>query len=388
MKLAFCIFKYFPFGGLERNFLRITEACLAQGHETHVYTMDWQGRQPDGLKVTEVRFSGFSNHGRAATFVSNLEKILKSERYDLIVGFNRMPGLDLYYNADVCYVLDIARRRSFLSRLTPRYKVYLAFEKTVFGPDSGTHIMYLSEVEKQNYIAAYGTDESRFHYLPPGIDKERIRSVATDRDAGLRIRRELKLTHDDRMLLMVGSDFVRKGVSRSIKALAALPDNLRNRTRLFIIGRGGRGGAESFEKLSQRLGIGEQVHFTGGRDDVERFFSAADLLLHPAVSENTGNAIVEALVAGLPVLATDVCGYGFHVKDARAGDLVNGDPFRQEEMNQLLSAMLSSPKIETWRKNAIRYSDNTDLYSRPRAALEIIERVAEIKAAGGCCQSN
>lgn len=378
MKLAFCIFKYFSFGGLERNFLRITEACLARGHEIHIYTMDWQGRQPDGLKVTEVPFSGFSNHGRCRTFAGNLKKLLENEKYDLVVGFNRMTGLDLYYAADVCYVLDIAGRRSFLSRLTPRYKVYSAFEKAVFGLDSRTYIMYLSEIEKQNYIAVYGTDESRFHYLPPGIDKKRIRSAA-GRETRQRIRQEFKLNAEDKMLLMVGSDFARKGVSRSIQALAALPDNLRHRARLFIIG---RGNAKPFEKLSQRLGLDGHVHFMGGRDDVERFLAAADLLLHPAISENTGNAIVEALVAGVPVMATDVCGYGFHVKEAEAGYLVRGDPFRQEEMNKLLSAMLSSPEIETWRKNAIHYSNNTDLYSRPRVASDIIERIAEMKSTG------
>ena len=378
MKLAFCIFKYFPFGGLERNFLRITESCLARGHKIHIYTMDWQGRQPDGLKVTQVRFSGFSNHCRCRTFAGNLKKLLENERYDLVVGFNRMAGLDLYYAADVCYVLDIAKRRSFLSRLTPRYKVYSAFEKAVFGPGSRTHIMYLSEIEKQNYIAVYGTDESRFHYLPPGIDRDRIRSAA-GRETRQRIRQEFKLNVDDKMLLMVGSDFARKGVSRSIQAIAALPDNLRNSTSLFIIG---RGNAKPFEKLSQRLGLDGHVHFMGGRDDVERFLSAADLLLHPAISENTGNAIVEALVAGVPVMATDVCGYGFHVKEAEAGVLVCGDPFKQEEMNQLLPAMLSSQEIKAWRENAIHYSNNTDLYSRPRVASEIIERVAKMKSAG------
>jgi len=102
-------------------------------------------------------------------------------------------------------------------------------------------------------------------------------------------------------------------------------------------------------------------------------------LLHPARRENTGNAIVEALVAGLPVLATDSCGYGFHVERAAAGRLVPGAPFRQEELDRELAAMLAAPSPEAWRQRALEYSDLTDLYSRPQAAADIIEKVARQK---------
>ena len=38
MKLAFCLFKYYPYGGLEQSFLNITRQALACGHEVHVFT--------------------------------------------------------------------------------------------------------------------------------------------------------------------------------------------------------------------------------------------------------------------------------------------------------------------------------------------------------------
>ena len=46
MKLAFCLFNYFPFGGLQRDFFHIAEVCRNRGHEIHVFTMKWEGEMP------------------------------------------------------------------------------------------------------------------------------------------------------------------------------------------------------------------------------------------------------------------------------------------------------------------------------------------------------
>ena len=43
MKLALCLYKYFPYGGLQRDFLRILKECQSRGHEVSVYTSEWQG---------------------------------------------------------------------------------------------------------------------------------------------------------------------------------------------------------------------------------------------------------------------------------------------------------------------------------------------------------
>ena len=43
MRLAFCLFRYFPYGGLQRDFVRIAQACRARGHSIDVYTLRWEG---------------------------------------------------------------------------------------------------------------------------------------------------------------------------------------------------------------------------------------------------------------------------------------------------------------------------------------------------------
>ncbi len=375
MKFAFFIFNYFPYGGLERNFLRISEEAMNRGHLVEVYTMSWQGPRPaSAIAIHLLPGRGLTNHGRSLSFVAAI-KGLDLTSYALKVGFNRMPGLDLYYNADVCYVADIRRRRGPLARLTPRYRVLAAFEGAVFGPEAKTHIMYLAEQEKARYIEAYGTPEERFHALPPGIDRERIRQAMSPQAAAV-IRLRHGLPEQSRVLLAIGSDFVRKGVERTVRALAALPGAERERTHLLVIG---KGKARPLARLAKRCGIGHQVHCLGGSDQVPLYLAGSDLLVHPAISENTGNVILEALVAGLPVLATDTCGYARHVALAQAGRLVPGDPFRQEDLDKALLDMVTSGTQATWRGNALGYADHTDLYSRPRVAVEIMEQLADRK---------
>ena len=375
MNLAFCIFKYYPFGGLERNFLRVTEECLNRGFSVDVYTMSWEGEVPEKFKQNEkfkiikVPFNGLSNHSRCYSYTRNLVKPLQNEKYDLITGFNRMPGLDLYYCADVCFKADVHKRHSFLYKLTPRYRIYSSLEHAVFSPESSTEILILSDIQRKIYQQEYSTPENRFHPIPPGIDKERIRSFFSD-DKRKAIREELNLQDSEIMLLMIGSDFRRKGVMRSIKAVASLPENQKKKVKLFVIG---KGKPEKYQKIASSSGI--NIIFPGTVNDVEKYLSASDMLLHPAVSENTGNAIVEALISGTPVLATSNCGYAFHVQNANAGIVVDGDSFSQSKLNTALNEMLK--KIENneveWKKKAIAYTDKTDLYSRPKAIANTIE---------------
>jgi UDP-glucose:(heptosyl)LPS alpha-1,3-glucosyltransferase len=177
---------------------------------------------------------------------------------------------------------------------------------------------------------------------------------------------------EDKLVLMVGSAFKTKGLDRALRALAALPEALRRRSCLVVVGRGENA---PFLRLARRLGVEDRLHLLGGRDDVPRFLLAADLLLHPAYTENTGTVLLEALAAGLPVLATEVCGYGFHVREAQAGLLVS-EPFRQEQLNHQLLQMLSPVAAGTWRENALAYVRRTDIFSLPEKAADLIEETA------------
>ncbi len=103
MRIAFCIFQYFPFGGLQRDSLRIAKECLRRGHSVHFITREWQGDRPEGLEITTLDVTSKTNHGASLEFSKKAVLLLQEGGFDLVVGFNKMPGLDLYFCGDHCF---------------------------------------------------------------------------------------------------------------------------------------------------------------------------------------------------------------------------------------------------------------------------------------------
>ncbi len=369
MRLAFCLIKYFPHGGLQRSCLQIAAECRRRGHGVHLFTPSWNGAVPDGLAVQVLKVHGLTNHRRRVALGTALARHVARQSYDGVIGFSKMPGLDIYYGGDSCFA-EFARRRHPLYRLTGRCRTYLALEAAVFQPHARTHALLLSAREADHYRRHYGTPSERLHLLPPGIARDRLatpESAAT----GARLRAELNIPPDHQILLMVGSGFRTKGVDRTLRAMAALPPQLRGRTTLIIIG---HDNFKPFRRLARRLGVARRLIFFHGRTDIPRFLFAADLLVHPAYRETTGTILVEALAAGLPVLASDVCGFSDHVARSGGGRLVVS-PFEQEDFNRMVVEMLEAPQRGDWGRNGIRYVQRSDVFSRAERAVDVIEKV-------------
>ncbi len=82
--------------------------------------------------------------------------------------------------------------------------------------------------------------------------------------------------------------------------------------------------------------------------------------------------LIEALVAGVPVIVSDICGYAFHVSQAQAGVVID-EPFTQAALNTALNTALSEKtQLASWQENAIHYANTADLYSLPEKAADII----------------
>jgi len=368
MKLAFCLFRYFPFGGLQRDFLRIADECLKRGHTVDVYAMKWEGPLDPRFPVTLIEAKGWQNHTRSESFVRQLQPYLNQHPYDLVVGFNKMPGLDVYYAADTCFQAKARAKHGVWYRLMPRYRHLVAYENAVFADPSKTEILLISKTQQPDFMHYYKTQGERFHLLPPGIAKDRM-APTNAADIRAAVRQELAIGDDPFLVLLVGSGFKTKGLDRILLGLAALPEKLKKRTHLFIIG---KDNPTQFQQQAKQLAVLNQVHFMGGREDVPRFLLAADALLHPAYNENTGTVLLEALAAGLPVLTTDVCGYAEYINKANAG-IVLSSPFQQAEFNQALQDMLLSGNRTLWQKNALEFTQQADIYSMPERAVDVIE---------------
>ena len=371
MHYAFCLYKHFPYSGLSLDMLRIASECIQRGHQATVYTGSWEGSIPDGVNVEIVKHFGLTNHTRAGSFHRKLRARLKGTNYDVVVGFNKIPGMDIYYCGDYCYIGRSYLRHSFFYRFTPRFLYFSRFEQGVFEASSPTNILSLSDREKAIYQQHYLTQDSRFLRLPPTLEKERWSNLESlpNRKA---LRTSFGIKENENLVLLIGSGFSTKGLDRAILAMAALPKELLEKTKLFVVGQDKVG---PYERQAKRNDVADNVLFLGGRKDVPALMKAGDMLLHPAYAETTGGVLLEAIVSGLPVLATPVCGYAPHINHAKAGHVLR-KRFSQEELNAKLHEMLLSDEKEHWRDNGLQYGKNPALYVMPQRAVDFIEHAS------------
>jgi glycosyltransferase involved in cell wall biosynthesis len=164
-----------------------------------------------------------------------------------------------------------------------------------------------------------------------GIPAERLTTIHSaaeppspvDRTA---VRKNLAAEHDlpaDALWVGVIGALSRrdKGQGVLIEAWCAVD----RRHRLLLIGEGPD--RRRFEHKIQRCGLGERVVLTGFIPEAERVLPALDLLAVPSLSEGLGGVIIDAFLAGVPVVASDVGGVPELVRDGETGLLVPpGDP--------------------------------------------------------------
>jgi UDP-glucose:(heptosyl)LPS alpha-1,3-glucosyltransferase len=350
--------------------MRIASACHARGYRIFVYCLEWQGDIPDGFEVVTVDVTGVTHHTQYQRFAEYVGQDAVWRRPAAIIGFNKMPGLDLYYAADSCYEQKAQEMRTALYRRTERYRVLSEFERAVFAQDSPTKIMLIAPDQQVQFTKYYGTPQERLRLLPPGISKDRARS---DRWLLQRaaVRTEFGIAEDEYLLLLVGSGFITKGLDRLLKAVAALPAELSRRTRLLVIG---QDNPSQFMRLARSLDVAERLILIKGRDDIPAILQGADLMVHPAYMESGGMVLIEAVIAGLPVIATSVCGFAHYIGDANAG-VVLGEPFDQGQLNQaIVDALQDAAQRRQWSANGVAFGQtHEEMFDMPRQAVAFIE---------------
>jgi len=366
MHIAFLIHRYQPYGGLQRDFAQIVQHCLARGHRATLYSMAWQGPPIAGADLRILGRHGLTHPARNRHFVATIQQRLQCEPVDLVVGFNRMQGLDVYFAGDSCFDWKVRHQRGPWYRLWPRTRHYLAAERAVFGPQSATHSLLLTMQQQAQYAACYQTPQQRLHLLPPGATHpfadSRCRAAAR-----AQLRPALQVSDQQTVLLFAASDFATKGLDRALRTLAALPDAL-----LWVAG---PGRIPRYQRLAADLGVADRVRFLGARDDMAALMQAADLLLHPARTEAAGLVLVEALCAGLPVITTAVCGHATHIAAAAAGQVL-AEPFDQAALTAAVRAGLQLRQRQQWQAAAEAYRAHTPLRGLHQQAADHIETLA------------
>lgn len=363
MKIALGIYRLRPRGGLEDNSIRIAEELARRGHEITFFVAGDFPELPFPVVSLQPRRKPASNHRRVAVFAAAFAQST-AQRFDRTVAFQPMPG------ADVLFLADTLRDRSdasIVTRMTPRFRTFARLERGCFGPEASTRIIGLARPQMQAFADRYPDSSGRIAIIPPSLDKSRSRPElrerlrrATRQDMGL---------GDKTIWLWLGLQPEIKGLDRVIEALSHHPQ-----AELIVAG------LETSDRKIQRhlaraarLGVVERVRCVGyiSGDRYFQMLAAADLLVHPARVDVTGGVILEAIVNGLPVIATEVCGFAEHIDASGAGLVVRG-PFRPSTFNRLLD-QISTGTSAALTERGIAYGARPELYSGIGVACDLIE---------------
>jgi len=159
-----------------------------------------------------------------------------------------------------------------------------------------------------------GVEPARIHLVPSGVEPERFAPQPGARSAA---RARYGITDGQWLAVVVGALEERKGHTVLLEALAALRD-----PRLRVLCAGDGSLRDALPARAAALGLGDRVRFLGAVDDVAELLAAADAFLMPSHHEGLGVAALEAMAAGIPVVASRVGGLPEAVVDGETGLLV------------------------------------------------------------------
>jgi glycosyltransferase involved in cell wall biosynthesis len=184
-------------------------------------------------------------------------------------------------------------------------KVRIAMTKRV------DHVIAVSDSLRKILTEEEGVSVQNVSKIINGVDTTPFDRYM-DRD---HLRRELGLTPDDWAIGTVGSLSEWKNQQLLIRAAASV-----QKVKVFIAGMGPK--EHDLRNLIGELGVADRVFLVGGKSDIPRFLAAMDLFSLPSTTEATSLALLEAMAARLPVLATAVGGNTDIVVDGKTGFLV------------------------------------------------------------------
>ena len=164
------------------------------------------------------------------------------------------------------------------------------------------------------------------------------------------------------LVLFVGSGFERKGLQFLLQSTEFLEDK---NWRLLLMGKG------NFEKYLQFAPADKRHQIIAKKPDpeIEKYYAAADLFVLPSIYEPFGNANLEALATGLPVITTKYCGAA-NIIDAKENGLIVADPFNPQEIAENIN-FLFNPSVRETMGNKAR--DLAEQFPPERLNREMIQ---------------
>lgn len=246
-----------------------------------------------GGKIVRIEDTRKSSPRR---FIKSIERVIKEEKVDVVHGHADLSS---------AYAMIAAKKSGVRARIVHSHNAKFSAESSLPGRAFGhwarrtikRDATTLIAVEEDAGQAMYG--ESDFVVLKNGIDFERF---AFDKKTRQKIRNDLGVEDDGTLVLHVGRFERAKNHEFVIDAFKSFAEKGDKATLLLI----GAGSLEQMirEKIAN-LGLQDRVVILSNVQDVERYYSAADLFIFPSLYEGLGIVLIEAQINGLPCLASD-----------------------------------------------------------------------------------
>ncbi|MDF2567412.1 MAG: 1,2-diacylglycerol 3-glucosyltransferase [Oscillospiraceae bacterium] len=201
----------------------------------------------------------------------------------------------------------------------------------------------------EEMLRVYGV-RNKVAVIPTGIELDKFTPVRYDTDDVAALREEYGLEYTDKVLLYIGRISKEKNIAEVLHGLKEYFSQ-HSEAKFLIVGDGPD--RENLQSLTQSLGIGKQVIFAGEKpwDQIGLYYQLGDVFVSASQSETQGLTYIEALAAGLPLIAkTDSC------LDHVLFDGVNGFEFSDKAgfLNVLQATLSSDTNLQGMSMAALR----------------------------------
>jgi len=245
--------------------------------------------------------------------------LVRRERFDVVHTHTRRADFTAAWGARRAGAAVVStqhgqinlERRSLAEDRGPAARFYALCLRRLFD----RHVAVSAEIARE-LTARCGVKGARVVHIPNGIDPRPFLEAGGERTS---FRSEIGAPRWALVAAVVAS-LDAKGHAELLPAVAAV---VREQVdlRLVVVGEG-QWGEPLIREQARALGIADRVHLLGFRDDVPRILAGSDLFVLPTPSEGCSIAIMEAMAAALPVVATPVGGNPELVGDGLTGVLV------------------------------------------------------------------
>jgi 1,2-diacylglycerol 3-alpha-glucosyltransferase len=233
------------------------------------------------------------------------------------------------------------------------------------------HIVVPTESMRKQLADSYGLQD-RVSVIPTGIDLTPYKSADGE------IVRDRLGWEDDRVMVSVGRLAPEKNCSALIEAASyVLPEH--PEFRVVIIGDGPD--RENLEEYTRELGVEDRVEFTGKVpfEEIPSYLKAADFFGFSSFTETQGLVSLEALAAGLPVVAINATGTRDVVEDGKTGILTeNSSKGLAEGIRRMLE---DDDLFKRFKSEAIRGAEKFDIMVQARKLTGVYQQAIEDKRA-------